>query len=176
MRHYIRDRTAGATYFLTFNLLNRKQAILVDRIDLIRAAYRKTQQHQPFQLNAMVVLPDHIHLLLTLPNQDDDYSFRVSLFKAAFTRQLPKNEYITKSRTDKRERGIWQRRFYEHRIRDDLDFARHTDYIHYNPVKHGYVQHTKDWAFSTFHYWVGQGVYSPDWGDALPNLDVGFDD
>ncbi len=164
MRQYIRDRVTGATYFLTFNLLNRQQAILIDHIDALRNAYRLTQQHQPFYLDAMAILPDHVHWLIRLPANDDNYGARVSLFKAAFSRQMAKTEVLTHSRIIKRERGIWQRRFWEHRIRDDRDLKQHMDYIHYNPVKHGYATQTKDWPFSTFHYWVKQGVYSEDWG------------
>ncbi|WP_297924207.1 transposase [uncultured Agitococcus sp.] len=169
MRQYIRDRTAGGTYFLTFNLLNRQQTLLTDNIDKVRQAYRLTQQHQPFSLQAMVILPEHIHWLIQLPINDDNYAARVSLFKAAFSRQMAKTEILSQSRMAKRERGIWQRRFWEHRIRDEHDFKQHMDYIHYNPVKHGYTVAAKDWPFSTFHHWVSQKVYSQHWGSIEKN-------
>lgn len=88
------------------------------------------------------------------------------MFKSAFSRQIPDGELISPSRDRKRERGIWQRRFFEHRIRDDFDFETHMNYIHYNPVNHGYVQQPIDWPFSTFHDWVTHGVYAADWGSS----------
>lgn len=164
MRQYIRDKTAGACYFFTLTLQNRQSNLLTEKIDAIREAYRFTKQHAPFILHGMVVLPDHIHLLITLPELDDNYAARVSMFKSAFSRQIPRDEPISTSRDSKRERGIWQRRFFEHRIRDEFDFETHMHYIHYNPVKHGYVQQPIDWPYSTFHYLVTHGIYNADWG------------
>ena len=112
----------------------------------------------------MVILPEHIHWLIQLPINDDNYAASVSLFKSAFSRQMAKTEILSQSRMAKRERGIWQRRFWEHRIRDEHDFKQHMDYIHYNPVKHDYTVTAKDWPFSTFHYWVKQQVYPQYWG------------
>lgn len=172
MRTYIRDRTEGATYFITLNLLNRQSKLLTSHIEEFRIAYRKTQRILPFELNALVVLPDHVHFMLTLPEGDDDCAKRISCLKGQFSSQLQKTEFINESRASKGERGIWQRRFWEHRIRDELDYQRHMDYIHYNPVKHGHVLRVSDWAYSTFHRNVGQGVYPVDW--SCEEL-VGFD-
>jgi putative transposase len=163
MRTYIRDRTDGATYFLTLNLLNRQSELLVQHIDELRIAYSNTQNSMPFSLDAMVVLPDHLHLMLTLPDNDNNYAQRVSCLKGQFSIQIPNIEWVNESRAGKGERGIWQRRFWEHRIRDDLDYQLHMNYIHYNPVKHRHVGAVKDWPYSTFHNCVRQGVYDLDW-------------
>ncbi len=132
----------------------------------------------PVHIDAMVVLPDHLHLLLTLPDGDDDYAKRVSCLKGQFSRQIPKIEFVNESRTSKNERGVWQRRYWEHRIRDNLDYQRHVDYIHYNPVKHGHVSKPSDWLYSTFHKYVEQGIYPLDWAyDFITDLEgIGMSD
>jgi putative transposase len=167
MRTYIRDRTDGATYFFTLNLLNRQSELLIQHINELRIAYRKTQHTMPFTLDAMVVLPEHLHMLMTLPEGDQDYPKRISCLKGLFSRQIPRSESVNESRTHKGERGIWQRRYWEHRIRDALDFQRHVDYIHYNPVKHGHAQQVRDWQYSTFHRYVREGFYSIDWASEI---------
>ena len=179
MRTYIRNRTDGASYFFTLNLLNRQSDLLTRHIEELRFAYRKTQHHMPFTLNAMVVLPDHLHLLLTLPDGDHDYAKRIKCLKGQFSRQIPKTEFVNESRANKGERGIWQRRYWEHRIRDELDYQRHMDYIHYNPVKHGHALRASDWLYSTFHQYALQGIYPLDWAnedvarsDVIGALDV----
>lgn len=164
MRNYIRDKTKGGCYFLTFNLLDRKSSLLLTHIDKFRDAYAKTLQHHQFKLDAMVVLPDHVHIMITLPPNSDNYAVIVASLKSQFSRQINKTEIITSSRHAKRERGIWQRRFWEHRIRDEIDYQNHMDYIHYNPVKHGYVINPQDWQYSTLHKLIKKGVYPPDWG------------
>ncbi len=167
MRTYIRDRTEGATYFFTLNLLNRQSDLLIHHIDLFRIAYRKTQQAMPFTLDAMVVLPEHLHILMTLPEGDHDYPKRISCLKGLFSRQIPRSECVNESRAHKRERAIWQRRYWEHRIRDEIDFQRHVDYIHYNPVKHGHVKHVEEWQYSTFHQYTREGIYAIDWASDI---------
>jgi putative transposase len=112
----------------------------------------------------MVVLPEHLHAIWKLPEGDADYPMRWSLLKSGFSRGLEKTELIRASRLNKRERGIWQRRYWEHQIRDEWDFEKHADYIHYNPVKHGYVKRPVDWPFSTFHRYVQTGVLPEHWG------------
>ena len=114
----------------------------------------------------MVVLPDHLHAIWTLPWDDADFPLRWRLIKTWFSRNLPLGEHRRASRVDKGERGIWQRRYWEHLIRDEIDFARHVDYIHWNPVKHGFVARAKDWPYSTFHRFVRDGVLTEDWGCA----------
>ena len=161
---YRRADISGGTYFFTINLADRKSSLLVDEIDKLRSSINKVKQNKPFVLDAMVVLPDHIHLLMTLPEDDNDFPTRIMLIKSGFSRQIPKTENIRESRTSKRERGIWQRRYWEHLIRDETDFERHVDYIHYNPVKHSYVEQAALWEFSTIHRYIEKGIISPDWG------------
>lgn len=178
MRTYIRDKIKGGTYFLTMNLANRKSELLTKHINEFRQAYRLTKQNHDFELHAMILLPDHVHILLTLTEASDDYAIIIGNIKTHFSRQVPKSnsEIISYSRSKKRERGIWQRRFWEHRIRDELDYQRHMDYIHYNAVKHGYVTRPIDWACSTFQKCVKDGFYTSDWGVAgINGIEIGYD-
>ena len=170
--YYRRTHTAGATYFFTVNLADRKQTLLLDHADTLKKVIVKVQANHPFEIDAIVVLPEHLHCIWTMPVDDGDYSTRWSLIKSNFSRALPKEEGISDSRVSKRERGIWQRRFWEHQIRDDADYQRHVDYIHINPVKHGYVGQVKDWPHSSFHRDVEQGLLPIDWGGE--NLDEAF--
>lgn len=121
--------------------------MLITHVDLLRAAVRHVKQQHPFVIDTMVVMPNHLHALWTLPEGDDDFSTRWSLIKSGFSRHIAATERISISRQLKGERGIWQRRFWEHLIRDDQDYEHHVDYIHYNPVKHGYVKRACDWQF-----------------------------
>ena len=161
---YRRALIEGGTYFFTVNLAERKNGILIDEIDKLRIAFKNVKQKHPFELDAMVVLPDHLHAIMTLPEKDKDYSTRWMLIKAAFSRQLPKQERISRSRQSKGERGIWQRRFWEHLIRDESDYEKHVDYIHYNPVKHGYVSCACDWLHSSIHRYIDRGLLKNTWG------------
>lgn len=162
--HYRRANTPGASYFFTVNLAERKSGLLVQHIDLLRAALATIKQRHPFRIDALVVMPDHLHALWTLPEGDANYATRWSLIKAGFSRGLPKIERVNESRVKKRERGIWQRRYWEHQIRDDADFERHVDYIHFNPVKHGHASRPVDWPYSSIHEYIRQGKMSGAWG------------
>jgi putative transposase len=167
MPNYRRLYCPGATWFFTVVLAQRQNnSLLVDHIDLLRAAFRVAQQAHPFAINAAVVLPEHLHCIWTLPEGDTNYSRRWQLLKGHFSRHIKPNEYRSPSRVKRRERGIWQRRFWAHWITDQQDFNHHMDYIHWNPVKHGYVKRPADWPYSSFDRWVAQGSYSPDWGHA----------
>ncbi|WP_027858639.1 REP-associated tyrosine transposase [Marinobacterium jannaschii] len=161
---YRRSTQAGACYFFTVNLADRRQDLLVRHIDLLRAAFTKVKRRYPFHIDAAVVLPDHLHTLWTLPEGDADFAKRWRLIKVAFSRELPQDEQISASRRYKGERGIWQRRYWEHLIRDEQDFRNHLDYIHFNPVKHGWVNRCTDWPYSSFHRYVANGFLSEDWG------------
>lgn len=154
---------AGATYFFTVALLDRRTALLLDHIDLLREAVRKAKAARPFHIDAWVVLPEHMHCMWTLPEGDCDYSSRWRDIKIRFARSLPKTEAIRFKPRKRGERGIWQRRFWEHAIRNEDDYRTHFDYIHLNPLKHGLVQHVKDWPYSSFHKFVSSGVYPDDW-------------
>ncbi len=185
MPNYRRNRILGGTYFFTVNLLDRKSHLLVQHIDILREGIRITKRKQPFHIDAWVVLPDHLHStawkqevgqrmeqlpsIWTLPAGDDDFSGRWRAIKKYFSKAIPDGEYRSKVRLKRNERGIWQRRFWEHTIQDDNDYAAHMDYIHYNPVKHGWVETVKEWPYSTFHILVEKGVYPIDW--AVSNVD-----
>ena len=173
MTQYRRFYVPGGTYFFTVNLAERSRCLLVQHIDLLRGVMAEIRQEHPFRLEAMVVLPDHLHALWTLPSGDRDFSVRWRKIKARFSRGLPKIERRSASRVKKGERGIWQRRYWEHVIRDEDDWCHHIDYIHFNPVKHGYCEQVLDWPYSTFHAYVEYGVYPNDWAGALRELDPG---
>ncbi|MCX4191346.1 REP-associated tyrosine transposase [Methylophaga sp. OBS1] len=161
---YRRVDVAGATYFFTVNLLDRQQSLLTEHISLLRRCVHNVKQRHPFSIDAMVILPDHLHAVWTLPDGDANYSKRWMLIKSTFSRSLAKTEKLKSSHIKKRERSIWQRRFWEHLIRDETDYERHVDYIHYNPVKHGYVDKAIDWPYSSIHRYMREGLLSPDWG------------
>jgi putative transposase len=168
MTDYRRYRISAATWFFTVNLAERKgNRLLVDRIEALRAAFSKVKAEHPFHIDAIVILPDHLHCIWTLPTGDADFSTRWSLIKAGFSRHIEKGERVSDSRAKRGERGLWQRRFWEHRIRDDMDYRRHVDYIHWNPVKHGLVRSVKDWPYSSFHAHVGRGHYPTNWGSGV---------
>lgn len=174
MPDYRRNRVPGGIYFFTVNLLERSNTLLVSRVDALRDAVRKVRTARPFHIDAWVVLPDHMHAVWTLPPDDTDYSARWKAIKIAFAKALPKTESLSQVRAAKGERGIWQRRFWEHTIRDEQDYAAHMDYVHINPVKHGLVACVADWPYSSFHRWVAQGVYSPDWaGQGVADVPAG---
>ena len=163
MPDYLRHRVAGGTYFFTVNLAERRSAMLVEDIDALRAAFVATRRARPFKLDAIVVLPEHLHCLWTLPVGDDDFPVRWAQIKAGFSRHVACDEYRRRSRIRKRERGVWQRRYWEHLIRDEDDLHRHLDYVHFNPVKHGHVGLAADWPHSSFLRYVARGVYPMDW-------------
>lgn len=150
MPEYRRLYADGGTYFLTVCLDDRRSDLLAREIALLRAAWRDVVAVRPFETVAAVVLPDHLHVLWRLPDDDHDFPTRMAQLKAGFTRRLPAG---AKKRRRKRERGVWQSRYWEHAIRDDEDLARHIEYIHFNPVKHGFVFDPDDWPFSTWHDW-----------------------
>ena len=169
MTQYRRPHTPGATWFFTVNLAQRRgNTLLVDHVDHLRESLRRVKQQHPFRIDAMVVLPEHLHAIWTLPPGDHAIGIRWGLIKSGFSRALPKTEHRRISRISRGERGIWQRRFWEHQIRDDADMTAHIDYIHYNPVKHGWAKRVADWPHSTFHRYVEKGWFGIDWGSTPP--------
>ena len=154
---YRRANVSGGTYFFTVNLADRSSRLLVDRIDDLRASVRLVKQRHPFEIVAWIVLPEHLHAIWTLPQDDADYSTRWALIKAGFSRRIERSEVISPSRRAKGERGLWQRRFWEHQIRDGIDLQRHIDYVHFNPVKHGHALRAADWRFSSIHRYMRLG-------------------
>ena len=165
MPNYRRNRVPGGTCFFTVNLLERRLNLLTEHIESLRNAVRGVRAKRPFHIDAWVVMPEHLHCIWTLPEGDTDYSSRWREIKKAFVKSLPATEILSPVRRAKGERGIWQRRFWEHTIRDDRDYAAHMDYVHYNPVKHGFVARVSDWPYSSFHRLVESGIYTADWGE-----------
>ena len=163
MPNYRRAFVPGGCWFFTVNLLERRQTLLVDHVGALRDAVAQVRQRYPFEINAFVVLPDHMHAVWTLPPADADFSTRWRLIKTRFARALPKRERLSAVRKARGERGIWQRRFWEHLIRDEADYGRHIEYCHINPVKHGLVARVRDWPHSSFHRDVRRGILSEDW-------------
>ena len=164
---YRRAKTPGATYFFTVVTYHR-QPILAhpETIALLRQAFQSVKTETPFTIDAIAIMPDHIHSVWTLPIGDADFSGRWQCIKARFSRQCPAvyQQQPLASRRHKGEKAIWQRRFWEHQIRDEADWQQHIDYIHYNPVKHGLVNQPGDWPYSSFHRYVAQHIYPADWG------------
>ena len=173
MPDYRRARIDGSLYFFTVVLADRSSTILVSEINRLRRVYKLVQDRYPFETTAICVLPDHVHAIWSLPNGDTDFSTRWNLIKGGFSRGLSARPR-SPSKISKREKGIWQRRYWEHTIRDEADLERHIDYIHYNPVKHGYVSRVADWPHSSFHRYVDQGVLSADWGGDLRDIQGSF--
>jgi putative transposase len=165
MVRYRRNFVPGGTYFFTVTLFDRRSTALVDYIAALRHAFRATRRERPFAVDAIVVLPEHLHVVMTLPASDADYSGRWRRIKGLFSRRVAKAVPI--ERTRRGEYSLWQSRFWEHTIRDDTDFERHVDYIHYNPIKHSLVSRVIDWPFSSFHHYVRSGILPRDWaGDS----------
>ena len=162
MVHYRRNRIAGGSFFFTVTLHDRQSRILTDHIDLLRIAFHETQGCRPFAIDAIVILPEHLHTVWTLPAGDADYSGRWRAIKSRFTRALRKaGKQVPRHANG--EYAVWQRRFWEHTLRDEPDRQQHVDYIHYNPIKHGYVPAVADWPYSSFHRYVKQGLLPENW-------------
>lgn len=152
MPNYRRLFVPGGTYFFTANLARRDSLLLVEPIDALRAAYADAAKAQPLRTVAICVLPNHLHCVWTLPKGDSDFPGRWRRIKSGFSRRLPKSSDLMPGRRAG-ERGIWQRRFWEHAITDLDDLAAHIDYVHGNPVKHRLVEAIDDWPFSSWHRW-----------------------
>jgi len=167
---YRRSKVKGGTYFFTVNLANRQSRLLIDEAKRLGNVMRQVKKQHPFHLDAIIVLPEHLHALWTLPDNDSDYATRWMLIKSGFSRQLATEEKCNSSRRKNGERGIWQRRYWEHMIRDAQDYERHVEYIHYNPVKHGHVEQASDWQYSSIHKYIANGIVEKDWGGRIDSL------
>jgi|SRR5581483_8977734 len=162
MVRYRRSFLAGGTFFFTVTLADRRSSVLVDHIAALRNAFRVTRRERPFAIEAIVVLPDHLHAVLTLPGADADFSGRWRRIKGHFSSALI-DAGIGLPRASNGDLSLWQRRFWEHTIRDENDFERHVDYIHFNPIKHRLVRRARDWPHSSFHRYVREGLLPEDW-------------
>lgn len=151
MPNYIRSDTPAATFFFTTRLADQRSTLLIDEVDLLRRAMRDTVHRYPFRINAIVILPAAIHTLWTLPEDDADFSTRWSFLKSRFSRALPPPDGRTPQQIRHKEKGIWQRRFWEHRIRSAHDLALHRSLIHTAPVQSGLVRRPTDWAWTSLH-------------------------
>jgi putative transposase len=170
MSRYRRALIPGGTFFFTLTIADRSDDLLVRHIDRFRNIYRSVQQRRPFETVAICVLPDHLHAVWSLPADDANFATRWNLIKSGFSRGLPSVASRSPSKIAKREKGIWQRRYWEHVIRDDADLERHVDYIHFNPVKHSLVTRAGDWPHSSFHRYVERGELPPDWGGDVSDV------
>lgn len=164
---YRRSRAKGGTFFFTVVTHNRRRFLCYEsNVALLREAFRSVIDQHPFSVAAFVLLPEHLHCIWTLPENDNDFSTRWRLIKSYFSRKC-KDEFKglqTANRLNKSEQAVWQHRFWEHQIRNDEDFIKHVEYVHYNPVKHGLVRSPIAWPHSTFRRYVEQGVYHAGWG------------
>lgn len=170
MSNYRRARDAGALYFFTL-VTNQRQPLLTcpDVHQQLRAAIVHTRVRYPFVIHGWVLLPDHLHCVWQLPTNDHDFGRRWSIIKRRVSQNCTGTRLLSCSRQARGELGLWQRRFWKHRIRDEEDYRRHMDYLHWNPVKHGLVDRVADWPWSSFHRLVREGVYPNDWGDSGDN-------
>jgi putative transposase len=163
---YRRNFVRGGTYFFTVTLADRRSTILADHIDALRAAFRRARAERPFGIDAIVVLPDHLHAILTLPLADSDFPGRWRRIKGHFSSTVINSGTII-ARHGNGDLALWQRRFWEHTIRDENDFQQHVDYIHFNPVKHRLVKYVRDWPHSSFHLYVRKGIVPSDWAGGV---------
>lgn len=173
MSRYRRDNTFGATWFFTVVTCNRQRILCDEPVRVaLRTAIADTRINWPFAIDAWVLLPDHLHCIWTLPPNDGDFATRWNLIKRRTSRALESSYFsgnlMTASKASRRELTFWQRRYWEHRIRDERDFANHIDYIHYNPVKHGHAKAPLDWPYSSLHRHVANGLYPAAWGGKEP--------
>jgi putative transposase len=176
MPDYRRAWHPGGSYFFTVNLLQRHDNdLLVRHIEALRESVRYVKRRHPFVIHAWVVLPEHLHCVMELPANDADFATRWRLIKIGFSKSIPPKERRSKVRQKRGGRRIWQRRYWEHLIHDEANYRAHIDYVHFNPVKHGWASRVSDWPYSTFLWLVEQGVYPPDWAGGNENL-LSYDD
>lgn len=166
---YRRNFLPGGTYFFTVTLRDRRSSLLTDHIGLLRDAFRQVMLRTPFSVEAAVVLPEHLHTIWTLPAGDARYPHRWRAIKSRFGQALH-HEGIAIPRMSDGSLELWQKRYWEHTIRDERDLAAHVDYIHFNPVKHGLVEQVCDWPYSSFHRFVKDGRLPEDWGGMALDL------
>jgi putative transposase len=163
MVNYRRDRTLGGMYFFTLTLKDRTSNLLTTHITKLRSSFRQAKKNNPFTIYAIVILPDHLHMIMELPGKDIDYSTRLRQIKTYFLREIKSCEESL-FKNARGEYNLWQRRFWEHRIRSETDFYVHVNYIHFNPMKHGLVKEVIEWPYSSFHRYVRKELLPRNWG------------
>lgn len=165
--NYRRAFIENSKIFITM-VTSKRRPLLINNIELLRKAYKQTKNKFSFEIESIVVLPDHIHMII-FPQQIKKYPEIIKCIKTYFSRNIDEttlDDYeLTQSKKDKKEKDIWQRRYWEHTITDENDLKEHIDYIHYNPIKHGYVKQAKEWKYSTFNKYVEMGLYDENWCD-----------
>ncbi|MEO0967048.1 MAG: transposase [Cyanobacteria bacterium J06639_18] len=174
MPNYKRFVVPGCTYFFTQVTYQRYPWLCTENArQILRVSINKVRQTYPFKIEALVLLPDHLHCIWTLPPEDSNYATRWRMIKTFvsknYVNKLPSDLKITTSREKRKESNLWQRRFWEHLIRDENDFINHCNYIHFNPVKHGLCQTPTEWEFSSIHRFIAQGLYPKNWGNYNPH-------
>ncbi len=179
MSRYRRTNTPGGTYFFTVVTYRRREILTEpESRTILREVIKEVKQKYPFTVDAWILLPDHLHSIWTLPPGDIEYPKRWGMIKAGFSKQAKslfhRQEWMNETKTRRRESTIWQRRYWEHQIRNEDDYRRYMDYLHYNPVKHRLVRRVIDWPYSTFHRYVKEGVYTKDWCGALKPIEGEF--
>jgi putative transposase len=166
-RHYVE----GGSYFFTVVSYKRQPVLTEEPVRVaLREAIKEVRETLPFRVEAWVLLPDHLHCIWTLPKCDSNYSLRWARIKQGVSKRRANStnpNLLSASRRKRGESSLWQRRFWEHQLRDEEDFAKHMNYIHYNPVKHGYAKSPKDYPYSTFHQCVKEGLYEITWGEEV---------
>lgn len=169
MTNYRRLYEKGGTYFFTVVTQKRRPIFAKkENVQNLRDVFKKVMKNRPFKIEAIVILPDHIHCIWTLPKHDSDFSSRWKEIKYRFSMNYSGSFPASDSMKKKKEKGLWQRRFWEHFIRDQEDFNHHVDYIHYNPVKHKLTMKAIDWPHSSFKRFMNKGIYQEDWGSIPP--------
>jgi putative transposase len=166
MVRYRRNFVPGGTFFFTLTLADRRLSLLTENVTLLRETMRHIHRLQPWTTDAIAVMPEHLHMLWTLPEGDTKYAQRIRMIKARFTSELRKNGAWSN------DTSPWQSRYWEHTIRDERDFENHVAYIHYNPVKHGHALRPIDWPHSSFHRYVREGMLASDWSAGVA-IDIG---
>lgn len=174
MVQYRRNFIPGGTFFVTVTLEDRASSLLVEHVRLLRDAFRATRAKKPFTVDAIVILPDHLHTVMTLPRGDADFSDRWRQIKSHFTRSVVAAG-VPLSANHRGEYPLWQRRFWEHAIRNEHDLERCIDYVHYNPAKHRLASSPVDWQHTSLHRYIRDGILPADWGGsgATDNDDFG---
>ena len=173
MVQYRRSRVAGGSYFFPVTLEHRRSRALLEHVSLLRECFHAVRKRAPFHIDAIVIFPEHLHAIWTLPCADHDYASRWGSIKSLFTRTL-NAQSVPIARRDNGGYRLWQRRYWEHTLRDEEDFRHHVEYIWFNPVKHGLVRRVMDWPHSSFHRAVDEGWVRSDWGGQVSERDIGY--